>query len=165
MRTPSNLDHRFYVVVANRSRALFYLRNRIGQKFELAQKLENPDGRLKAQQIESDKPGRTTRGGVPLRNGYSPHVSPEDHLMQQFVHRIAKVLDDAKAQNRFDSLVIVAGPKMLGTIRNQLEPAIERKVVFTINQDLQYLNDQEVALRLESYIKEFDQRGLAQRAG
>ncbi len=54
--------------------------------------------------------------------------STERHEIEQFAREVARTLDEARVRREFERLVIVAGPKMLGLIRESL-PATCRSVV------------------------------------
>jgi protein required for attachment to host cells len=69
---------------------------------------------LKSREILADRTGQRTPGnrGMP--------ADPHENAKMGFALELAEVLDQACSQNRFEQLVLVAPPEMLGKIRQAL---------------------------------------------
>ncbi len=86
---------------------------------------------LKAQDINTDRPGRRFDGGVNHRSGMEAS-DPVQMRETRFVQSIATRLDVMQADRRFDRLIIAAAPTALGDLR----PALSDKVKSTITAEL-----------------------------
>ena len=55
---------------------------------------------------------------------------------RRFAHQIARTLEDARKQNEFERLYLIAPPQMLGDLRAELSPELAKMVVGELNRDL-----------------------------
>jgi protein required for attachment to host cells len=80
-------------------------------------------------QLETDRPGRRF-GGTDgnSRHGVDGERSTQRHELELFALQVARDLDSARTRHEFDRLVLIAGPRMLGLLRDAL-PAACRSVV------------------------------------
>lgn len=134
------LKHDGWLVVADGEKALF-LRNDGDEKFpNLAvfreQQQDNPANRAQG----SEAPGRFNDGGP--GTGAAPHrsaVAETDwHQLQKdrFAKDIADRLYRYAHAGRFESLVLVAAPGVLGAIRKELHGAVTTRIVGEVDKDL-----------------------------
>jgi protein required for attachment to host cells len=73
-------------------------------------------------------------------------------------------LDKARDLGFFDHLVLVAGPKMLGLIRQGLPHSTADRVVATLSQNLGNFENREIPKHLNSVLNEFDRTNGLTRA-
>lgn len=96
---------------------------------------ENPPTREQG----TDKPGRrqgaTVNGAVASR-GAIEQTDYHQQQEQRFAADIAKLLYKLGHAGKFNELVIVAPPKMLGDLRAQLHPKVAGAVVAELARDL-----------------------------
>lgn len=93
--------------------------------------LENPPTHAQG----SDRPGRMPDTGAGHRSALDDtdwHEFEEARFVREFSARLNK----AAHANRFDRLVLVAPPKVLGGLREALEKAAAARVVVEIAKDL-----------------------------
>ena len=121
-----------WVVVASADRADFYLRQKRYSQLESVQRLEEPGARSKEQDLVSDMPGRAFDSGGQGRHAMESSHTGKEHLRESFVHRIAEALESARSAGRFQHLVIVAAPAVLGELRAQLSGATQKRVTVEI---------------------------------
>src|SRR6185369_14646695 len=101
-----------WIVVADSSHArIFQLRD--GQlPAEEIQDLANPLGRADNKQVASDSHGQFA--GPDVHGHTAPRVEePVQHEVHQFARQLARQLDTAAAQQRFQHLALVAAPRFL----------------------------------------------------
>ena len=125
-----------WVVVADASRADIYSRQKRFSPLELVQSLTEPEARSKERDLASDAPGRSFDIRGEGRHAMEPDHSGKDHLRESFVSRIADELESARNADRFQQLVIVAAPAVLGALRAQLSGAIQKHVVAEFNKHM-----------------------------
>jgi len=98
--------------------------------------LTAPDARKKERDLGSDSPGRAFDIKGSGRHAMEPGQTGKEHLRETFAHRIADELDAGRIANKYQHLVIVAGPKMLGDIRGKLSHATGQLVADEIDKEM-----------------------------
>ena len=131
-----------WVVVADASRADIYSRQKRFSPLEPVQSLTEPEARSKERDLASDAPGRAFDIGGAGRHAMEPDHTGKEHLRESFVRRIADVLETGRNTDRFQKLVIVAAPAVLGELRAQLSSVVQRQVVAEFDK---HMTDQDMA--------------------
>jgi len=90
---------------------------------------------LKAQDINTDRPGRRFDGGVNHRSGMEAS-DPVQMRETRFVQSIATRLDVMQADRRFDRLIIAAAPTALGDLRPALSDKVKSTIIAELPKDL-----------------------------
>lgn len=139
-----------WIVVADASRARV-IERRGDSSTEIADLL-NPEGRAHARDIGSDANGRFPKGGSNTGPGHAagPDTDPVEHAVSMFAKRVARSLDEARVQGRYQSLCLVAPPKMLGLLRAELPTEVARRVVQEVGKDLSALDVRELVSRIDA---------------
>ena len=96
----------------------------------------------------SDRPGTGHSIAGPGVNAVG-RPDPQEQADLAFAHRINDTLCTALDAAKFDRLLIVAGPHLLGLLRKALEPALVERVLAEVDKDL-------TALPLEDIEKHLD---------
>lgn len=130
-----NLKHGLWVVVADGEKALF-LRNKGDAKFpdfkvmrEIAQ--ANPATRDQG----TERPGRHSDGPSVHNSAYE---ETDWHRLnkERFAIEIADLLYKWAHASKFDEIVIVAPPQVLGEMRRQLHGEVRSKVIAEVSKTL-----------------------------
>lgn len=134
------------VVVADERQANFFDIPKYGAPLSAVGSLENPAGGLKDIDLETDRAGRRyggasgARHGVGVQAGHHHGVdgerSTERHELSQFAKDVAQRIDNDRVKHEFDRLVIVAGPRMLGLLRQELPDTCRGVLAGEISKDL-----------------------------
>lgn len=74
----------------------------------------------------SDRPGRVRDRLGHNRHAMEPEKPPKRVRREKFAKDIATLLDKARSEGRFENLVLIAGPTLLGEIRQHLPEATAR---------------------------------------
>ena len=110
------------------------------------------DGGRRAGRVSSDGGGAGRHAG-----GASVVASAglEDrHLeAESFARRVAAQLTEAHRQQRFDTLVLVAAPRFLGLLRQELDPTQRAVVVHELDKDVIHESEAEIAARLHAVLR------------
>jgi protein required for attachment to host cells len=123
------------MVVADEREANFF-------DVEKAQSPPQPRGSLRNdaarpdRELETDKPGRRFGGTDGNRHAVDGERSTERHEIEQFAKEVARTLDGARTRHEFDRLVLVAGPRMLGLLRDALPAPCRSVIAAEIGKDL-----------------------------
>ena len=136
-----------WVVVADQSKArIFTTEEPRGPLLELAS-LENSYGREQEQSLVSDRPGRSFDSHGQGRHSMGTPVDPAETETVRFARRIAEHLQDACNEGRCKTLLLVAGPHMLGVLRKQLNTPESVKVT-AIDKNLGQYDAREIRSHL-----------------
>lgn len=124
-----------WIVVADSSRArILATRTRVQAPTDVAT-LDHPEGRMKAQEINSDRPGSIGDGNGSGRHGMEqPDV--HHHHQEVFAKQIADYLEKGRHQGKFAELALVAPPAFLGVLRQKMNGQLGKLVTHTVQKNL-----------------------------
>jgi protein required for attachment to host cells len=129
------------IVVADERQASFY--DAVTPKSPLTERasLHNERSGKRDIEMESDRPGRRFGGtGVGGAEGHHHGVTGEKstvhHELTLFAKEVARKIETDRARNEFDRLVLVAGPKMLGLLRQSLSNPTQSMLAGSISKDI-----------------------------
>jgi len=127
---------KFWLIVADAGRAALYAaESPTGPLTELRDVI-GPKNRLLDQDLVTDRPGRAFDSGGQGRHALEPSTPPGEVETERFAQWIAKTLDQARTERRFEMLGLVAPPAFLGLLRKGLSDETARQVVLEIDKDL-----------------------------
>jgi len=121
--------------------------------------LAHPQGRLKAQDIDADRPGRTFQSAGQSRHGKGREVDPKTQKTITFARQVAERLDNARRQGEVERLILVAAPQFLGLLRDHLSAELQRVIDQEFSLDLCQLKPQEIRARLPDSLFGAPQQG------
>ena len=130
------------VVVADERQANFFDTSRHGGPLALRASIENPAGGMRDIELETDRPGRRFGGGAAgagqpaNHHGVDGERSTEQHELALFAKEVAQKIDSGRVKHEFDKLVLIAGPKMLGLLRQELPDTCKGIIAGEISKDL-----------------------------
>lgn len=112
-----------WIAIVNRTDARIFSE----RPFRAVNQLKNLLGRTKNREMTTDKPYKR---GVPFSGAKGLHrvggeKNPHEDAAISFAKRISEYLRKAHAENRFDSLLVVAEPKMLGRVKAEFDRTIK----------------------------------------
>jgi protein required for attachment to host cells len=142
-----------WVVVADGARArVFQLRKSRKAILEPAWEHQPVGSNLPSREIASDRPGRTYDRAGEGRHAKEPPTDPARHEKERFAREIVQRLDDARKQQAFRSLIVVAPPQFLGDLRAAMSTQLEASVTAELNKDLSKLKPAEIIEHLKDVI-------------
>lgn len=107
---------------------------------------------LPGREIMADRPGRAFDSAGQGRHAMEPVTDPRVHDKQDFIREIAALLDKESKRGSFDRLVIVAPPKALGYLREELSDTVRSKVTGELGKDLVHVPLHDLAGHLEEVL-------------
>lgn len=140
-----------WVIAADSSRArIFEMGEDEGHLHEI-ENMVNPEGRQQGREVRSDAEGRFATGTGVVGQGHTtqPRVDPVEHQVELFSKRLGRFIDQACVQHKFDSLCLIAPPKFLGLMRENMSDQARKAVSEEIPKDIAWLSDHEI----EQYLK------------
>ena len=126
------------VVVADERGVSFLDADGPRQPLQLRTTVANEAAGLRDRDLETDRAGRGSNSGGWGRHGLDGERSTRRHLLETFARNVASLIDDARKRSEFHKLVIVAGPRMLGLIRDGLSVPCRSLVVAEVGKDLSH---------------------------
>ncbi|MFI4868128.1 MAG: host attachment protein [Steroidobacterales bacterium] len=134
---------KIYIAVADQSEARFYEVEHPAGPLRLTGQLTDPKAHLHDQEFTSDRAGRMSDGG-PIgsgRHGASSHGTeserrPREREARLFAQQIAAAIEHAHRDGHIERLILMAGPRFLGLLREELSPAVRGLVTEEIHKDL-----------------------------
>lgn len=142
-----------WVLVADRSRAkIFHAVPEVRPSYMVLAEFEHPESRQKAQETESDSPGRVQLRGA-ARSAVEPHIDRTHLTAQHFATELIDYLHVAYQEHRFEKLVIVAPPLFLGTLRSMYTSHLQQTVLLEVSKDLIGCTEAELQLRLAELVE------------
>ena len=134
------------IVVADERQASFY--DAVTPRSPLTERasLHNERTGKRDIEMETDRPGRRFGGtggskhGVGGVEGHHHGVTGEKstvlHELTLFAKEVARKIETDRARNEFDRLVLMAGPKMLGLLRQSLSGPTQSMLAGEISKDI-----------------------------
>jgi protein required for attachment to host cells len=118
-------------------------------RFDEVLHLENPAARLSARELVTDDTGRVFDSGSRVGHGPKTHArhgaqsdyDPHDVEVERFARRLALRLDAQRRRTGIEELIVIAAPRFLGVLRQQLPAATRRLVTREIHRDLVRASD------------------------
>ena len=109
-----------WVMVADKSKArIFTIADPRGALLDEVV-LEHPQAREREQTLTSDRPGRSYDSKGQGRHAMGTSVEPDQQETIRFAKQIADHVQVAHNEGRCDRLLLVAGPPLLGLLREPL---------------------------------------------
>jgi protein required for attachment to host cells len=166
-----------WIVVAHQAGVRIFRRNRPSDGIELVEKMDHPSGRLHDRDINTDKPGRqftptpATQSRGPQgaghtyrRHGFTPRIMAHEMDAIRFTQHVAQHLETARAQNKFNRLVLVADPHELGLLKESLDKKTGECVIATLNKNLAKVRDSELEDQIYDVLTDAEQKMILQRS-
>lgn len=98
----------------------------------------------KTGEIMSDRPGRSFASEGARRSAMEYRTDPEKEQEAEFADTLVDELERRFYDREFEQLAIVAEPRMLGTLRQKLSPALRQVLVTEVAKDLTKLPRKEL---------------------
>ena len=126
------------ILVAHDAGARVFESRGPGKGIDLVETIEHPEGRMRDRDIDSDRPGRSFRkdSGDPRRAAMSRKEGPHDRAVSNFARALTDKLQQARMENQYERLVLVAPPRLLGLLRSSLDGPTAQLVVGSLDKDL-----------------------------
>lgn len=143
------------IVMADQAGARFYALE-AGGALRCVGEITDAKARLHDRDFKSDRPGRVFdhAAGAGQRRGAVGHhatggeETPRNHEATAFARRIVQTLEAARNANEFDQLVVIAGPRFMGRLRDEMPKSLAEMVVLEIGKDLMHEPEESIRAHL-----------------
>jgi protein required for attachment to host cells len=95
-------------------------------------------------EINADRPGRSFDSHGTGRHAMEPHTPAGRVAERTFLRRLARRLEVAAVQKRFEHLVLVAPPRAMGELRELMNAHVQHRISAEIVKDLTHVPEHEL---------------------
>lgn len=124
------------IVVADSRQANFFDAGKPGGPLAQRGSLHSEIAGMKDRDLETDREGRRLGGISGHHHGVDGERSTARHELTNFAREVARNIEAARLAHEFDKLVIVAGPRMLGLLREELPQSCRDVLAAEVAKDL-----------------------------
>ncbi len=125
-----------WIVVADSSRARFFLlESRIEPLSEL-EDLLHAEGRMREGDVIGDRQGGLAGGHGEGGHAFEAPTDPKQHELAVFAKQIADKLEQGRVNHSYRKLILVAPPAFLGVLRQTLNSHVLEMVDSTLDKNL-----------------------------
>ena len=96
----------------------------------------NPDGRIAQKELRRDRLPRVNESMGGARHAIEPHTSLAQKSADRFARTLTHELEQGHSTQRFKNLVLVAGPRFLGTLHGAIDDKLRKCVVAEVKSNL-----------------------------
>ena len=141
-----------WVVVAGRSEAKIFELERNGPKLHLLKTIEKPEGKMRNEELDSDRPGvtRSRSKGNTHTASLTKSQNTKDHNAEIFGKHIVGELDKARKENQCEKVIFVVESSFKGILSKNMNHKGMKNMVFDIvNKNYINMKEDEISDRLK----------------
>lgn len=139
---------RLWIVVADGGAARVLGVNGDRRGLAVLREMASVDAHRRAQDLVSDRPGRSFESDAPTRHAIAPRQDPHQAARDRFVAQLASMLIEDNRARQFDELILIIAHGLSGKLRDALDAATRARVRETIVKDLARTPVAEIHARL-----------------
>jgi protein required for attachment to host cells len=146
--------HTTWIVAADGSRARIFEMLDTDKSIHEIEDLANPSGHAHKRDLASDSDGRFYGKG----EQHQGHTAPSrgdvhEHEVELFSRTIGEFLDKACDEHRYDSLRLIAAPKFLGMLRQNLGKETQKRVEEELPKDVTRFDADDIRAMIDPRLK------------
>jgi protein required for attachment to host cells len=142
-----------WVVAADHVRARFFRIESSSSPLEEVDTLVHSEGRMHDREITSDLPGKVKNpGGLGGGHAFEQETDPKKHEADVFAGEIVHYLEQARNANRFDRLIVIADPSILGLIRQHMPNPLSALISLELDKNIAGMTAAEIRTHLPDYL-------------
>ena len=126
----------YWVLVANSGQARILELRRKPYAFQQVTELVSEAQHMTNKELVSDASGRVYHTQGPGTHSMNPRSDPHENAEEQFSRSLIQKMERAAQLGRFDQLLVIADPKTVGRLRQQMNKTLAGKVVQEVSLDL-----------------------------
>lgn len=137
-----------WIVVADSTRARIFDAGRYGRELNEVEDLYHPESRLHEGDLRQGEEGSQDESLPSARSGTGPTTTAHEKHAEGFARDIARHLDKARHLGRYEKLVLVAAPSLLGELRDQVDAATAACITREVDKNLARHSQEDIRKRL-----------------
>tara|TARA_R110000823_G_scaffold47903_19_gene122020 strand:- start:12934 stop:13380 length:447 start_codon:yes stop_codon:yes gene_type:complete len=138
-----------WILVADGSKARIYEYMGPNEALRLLDNGEFSHSNKPSREIAQEKRGRVFHSADGSRSAMERPSDPHEFEKKRFAAQLADHLNQEEKKRRFDRLIVVAPPKSLGELRQQLSSAVLERVAGEIDKELTNLDPADLPKHLQ----------------
>jgi protein required for attachment to host cells len=142
-----------WILVAHRAGARIFAQTAPHQTLTLVESIDHPEGRLRNHDLDADAGGRSFDSHGSHRHALETEHSATDHLAEAFAKSLVAKLRTGREGKACDRIILVADPRMLGKLRDEMDAFTAAAADRSLDKDLGNLPDNEVTQYLVNAFK------------
>lgn len=116
---------------------------------KLIKEVVHPENKMKSSDMVTDKPGKFIANDG-AHGAYTPSSDPKENLINQFLHDVAKCINNDRAKNSFNRLIVIAPPSVEGILMQYLDKHVKSLIICSVQKDLIHANEKDLLKALEN---------------
>jgi protein required for attachment to host cells len=112
----------------------------------------HPESRMRASELESDKPGRVKQS-TGQRAAMEPPTPRKKVEAEKVARELAHALEEGVDKGGFERLILVLPPHFYGVLREKLARRVAARVTEVIEKDYLHLDARELKERLQEQLR------------
>lgn len=141
-----------WIVVCDGARGRILVNRGRGTGLNEIESAENPDARTPTRALGAERPGRVHDSVGQGRHGMAPPADWHEFEKERFAKEMAAMVNTAALENKFDRVILVAPPRVLGDLRPALNAQATAKVGGEIGKDLTKLSVHDLGPHLSDLV-------------
>ena len=141
-----------WIVVADSSRARFFSYHGLKSPLTEFEDLTHGESRLHEREITEDLPGSHADSTGQGRHAFEQKAAVKDQEARQFAQQVSAYLERASADNRLDSLIVIAAPKFLGHLRDSFPDNLRAIISSEVSKNLVQQTAEEIRKQISEPI-------------
>lgn len=140
-----------WILVADNTQARFFTVDTASSPLEELSQLSHEQGRLLDTELTTAIPGKI-KASNGIGHAFEQPTSPKHHEAENFAKDIVECLTAALNANKFEQLVLVAGPAFLGMLRKQLPDTLNKRICFALDKSIATQSTADIRSHLPKYL-------------
>ena len=140
---------KIWYVIADGGRARFVERDE-GEEFRTVSSFVASELHKRAHDLGLDRPPRTKESASPARHAIEPRRDLHQAAKEDFVKLVAGQLEEEHKRGQFDGLVLIAPPRVLTELKENLSHQMAKLVASDLQKDLTRVPDHDLIEHLAS---------------
>ncbi|MGR9099595.1 MAG: host attachment protein [Gammaproteobacteria bacterium] len=141
-----------WILVADSCRARIFTADTPSSALREIEDFAHAEGRLHEQSMTSDLSGRDPGLGGTGGHPYDDKTGPKKQEAVTFAKRIARHLDEAHNERKFDQLLVISEPSFLGKLRNEFSDQVRNVICFELDKNITQHNAGEIRRQLPEFL-------------
>ncbi len=141
-----------WILVCDGARGRVFAHRGPGTGLAAVAAAEHPETHGHTRDLGTDRPGRSFDSAGSGRHAMEPPVDWHRFEKTKFAKEMATLVETAAAARRFDRLVVVAPPQVLGDLRKALGPHARKRLAGELDKDLTHLEGAALRAHLSDWV-------------
>ena len=141
-----------WILVCNGTHAMVTRNLGPGKGIEPVPGLQFEGGESTESSMFSDRPGRTFDSHGQGRHILESSSNPKREAKFQFAQTISDRLHKELSENKFDRLIVIAPPLMLGNLRKMFSKQLSSRISGEIHKDLTHTDLEDIVDHITDYL-------------